>query len=126
MCLTTRLKRQISSNDIECYKVLITDGDKYLSPYIRTSYQIPSDISDNVTEDIEHYNFESTSIYRIYSGFIHCYKYFEHAKHLTKFIIKKPYYNIVIVKCIVPKGTEFYQNCHEICAKRLKFIEVCV
>lgn len=119
MCLTSfREKAYISDKDIICYKVLVIVGNnEFVTPIQRTPVKLGEEM---VAEGIEgkmpvpvYYKIDNGVMYatkkdyQIGEGFIHAYlklPVFEH------YLIDKEgaNYNRVIVKCIIPAGTEFY------------------
>lgn len=119
MCLTSfREKAYISDKDIICYKVLeIVGNNEFVTPIQRTPVKLGEEM---VAEGIEGkmpvpvYHkidngvmYATKKDYQIGEGFIHAYlklPAFEH--YLTD--KEGANYNRVIVKCIIPAGTEFY------------------
>ena len=110
MCLTSfREKAYISDKDIICYKVLeIVGNNEFVTPVQRTPVKLGEEM---VAEGIEgkmpvpvYYKIDEGVMYatkkdyQIGEGFIHAYLKLPNSE----------YYNKVIVKCIIPAGTEFY------------------
>lgn len=144
MCLTSfREKAYISDKDIICYKVLeIVGNDEFVTPVQSTPVKLGEEI---VAEGIEGkmmvpvYHkigegdmFATNKEYHIGAGFIHAYLKLPDAEQYLN-SLDGGFLNKVIVKCIIPAGTEFYlgnQNSsfrslclghldYTICAKRI-------
>lgn len=121
MCLTSfREKAYISDKDIICYKVLeIVGNGEFVTPVQRTPVKLGEEI---VAEGIEgkmpvpSYHkidngvmYGTKKDYQIGEGFIHAYLKLP-SFDFEPYLIGKEgaNYNKVIVKCIIPAGTEFY------------------
>ena len=119
MCLTSfREKAYISDKDIICYKVLdIVGNGEFVTPVQRIPVRLGEEI---VAEGIEGkmpvpvYHkigegdmYATNKDYHIGAGFIHAYL---KLPSFDYYLIGKEgaSYNRVIVKCIIPAGTEFY------------------
>jgi hypothetical protein len=131
MCLISKNGYpSIAEEDIICYKHLhyMTDSSQYRSPYQHTIYEIPSTVTDNANEMIVKVQyFDGTFAYEISSGYIHCYKNLLGVKNNVDWIIKYvkiPRCENVIVECVIPKGTKYWEGIWEICAKTIKLVRI--
>ena len=119
MCLISyREKAYISDKDIICYKVLeIVGNGEFVTPVQRTPVKLGEEM---VAEGIEgkmavpsYHNIDGGNMYamrneyHLVDGFIHAYL---KLPIFERYLIGKEgaNYNNVIVKCIIPAGTEFY------------------
>lgn len=113
-------KVKTATEDIVCWKVLEKTGDNvYRSPYEHYPYKLNTTIKDdgNRVQNIEK---------KIYGGCFHTYMNMEDAfqsmtmsnnevDHIRKRWPGKGYprfncYYSVVVKCIIPKGTKYYEG----------------
>ena len=131
MCLVSRNEApSIAEADIICYKHLcyITNFFQYKSPYQRTVYEVPSTVTDNAEEIVIKRRFaDGTFVHEISSGYIHCYKDLLDAKDNAAWFMKHakmPRCEDVIVECIIPKGTKYWESIWEICAKTIKLVRI--
>ena len=130
MCLFTREKRKIATEDILCYKVLLHNksGNYYTSPYARSykwdidSKKVvsargkieckPLPVYDEVGNPSPYVSSEKTSI--VSGGCFHTFKSFVDAVRLVKYdspLAKwENYYEAEIFECIIPKGTVYYHG----------------
>lgn len=106
----------------------MTDSSQYRSPYQHTVYEIPSTVTDNAEEIVvKRYCTSGTFVHEISSGYIHCYKDLLDAKDNVAWSIKyakMPRCEDVIVKCVIPKGTKYWEGIWEICAKTIKLVRI--
>lgn len=119
MCLTSfREKAYISDKDIICYKVLeIVGNGEFVTPVQRIPVKlgeeiVAGDIEGKMPVPVYHKIGEgdvyaTNKDYQIGEGFIHAYL---KLPSMVYYLIGKEdaSYNRVIVKCIIPAGTEFY------------------
>lgn len=119
MCLTSfREKAYISDKDIICYKVLENVGNgEFVTPVQRIPVKlgeeiVAGDIEGKMPVPVYHKIGEddvyaTNKDYQIGEGFIHAYL---KLPSFDYYLIGKEgaSYNRVIVKCIIPAGTEFY------------------
>ena len=107
MCLTiTNRTPQIAKKDIVCYKVLRHNFLKrsgYTTPYMYTSVTLGELMEDKVPVKIHNSIFLVK--YNLYEGVFHTFKYYSDAVEMCKEDIIG---NSVVVRCIIPKGTEYY------------------
>ena len=128
MCLVTEFPEEVSWRDMTCYKVLEKHNTKYTSPFMGKTYKVPSEVEDDGEEDVEelHFDIKKTAVK---GGFIHSFTSLYAALGLrNKFQQTIVSSDFVVVKCIIPKGTRFYESSSEydICSKKIKLIEECV
>lgn len=118
-----------AKTDIICYKLL--KGDM-TAPYTGFQYDFKEYKANGLFSlliDIEDYiitklHFKRFSMYYFYSvGLIHTYKN-PPLISLTKYVKK---FNKKIFKCIIPKGTYYYESCdsfkNEYASRKLRIIE---
>ena len=101
MCLELLSKKLVAKEDITCYKVVTKRKNKLYTLY--QDYEIQPGIlkaSGTVSEDWEDWEDERRSIRE---GVIHTFAKYDQA--LDEKTGKK---NVVIYKCIIPKGTSYY------------------
>lgn len=134
MCLITDWdKPRIAEEDIICYKFYLKYNYGVLfSPYQGSRAPEIGVITD--TELGEPYKPEETfnqdfyGFNRVDKGF-HSFKTLEGVKHEANRL--EEYYNLVIVKCIIPKGSLYYSGTFKkyyksYCSNSIKLVEVCV
>ena len=114
MCLVTKLSKPfVAKKDIVCYKYLSKRGDDYKTPYRETSVKLGQEMvaDSNETYGGEYNNFKK---YGIEGGFIHA--------TLGR---KDSVDGNIVVKAIIPAGTEFYvgDDAIEVCARKLFITE---
>lgn len=131
MCLTTSPFNYIADNDISVYKVLVKFSpiwEKYEAPY-QHKYKYKKGVNRPDTDEDEIRINQKYGTISISGGFLHAYKTYNFALTGLKDIkMINPETHYCIVKMTVPKGTEYYCNYSEICAKQLiweKEEEVC-
>ena len=117
MCLISKWKfpRKASGN-IECYKVLYKEGNKYITPYMDAEVDI------NKPLKAIGWGITFSNPYEKTAGYIHTYTSLNVAKRLYTGILKD--LNIIIFKCIIPTGTKYHISTggSEYCSKQIKFI----
>lgn len=125
MCLVTEFPEEVSRRDITCYKVLEKHDTEYTSPFMGKTYKVPSEIEDDGEEFVK--SREKKLV--IKGGFIHSFTNLYAAlglrDKLKQTVVSSDF---VVVKCIIPEGTRFYESSggHDYCSKKIKLIEVCV
>ena len=117
MCLiTTKNIPEIAQEDIICYKFYVLhkvkddinlpsyDKDGYLSPY----QGMPAPTINEVTNTLldRAYLSKYTAVYMVGRGF-HSFKYLDDLIHELDFWLSS---DIKIFKCIIPKGTKYYEG----------------
>ena len=106
---------KIADKDIVCYKSLIKEGNKILSPYIRFKYFDVISFKRKTTVTSSHFILEKISFYdknsSMISQGIHSHVVIKHfGKQFGKLYL-----------AIIPKGTEYYYNpqCEEYVSLKL-------
>ena len=117
MCLiTTKDIPEIAQEDIVCYKFYVLhkvkddinlpsyDKDGYLSPY----QGMPAPTINKVTNTLldRAYLSKYTAVYMVGRGF-HSFKYLDDLIEELDFWLS---FDIKIFKCIIPKGTKYYEG----------------
>lgn len=110
MCLVTRLSKPfVAKKDIVCYKYLEKYGDSYRTPYQKSTVKLGEEMTANSNKN---YNgsYNNWRKYGIEGGFIHA--------ALGR---KDGVSGNIVVKAIIPAGTEFYvgDDAIEVCARKL-------
>ena len=130
MCLYTREKRKIATEDILCYKVLLHDmsGGYYVSPYARTykwdinSGKVVAAKGKISCEPLREFDavgnpgpyITSEKTRTVNEGCFHTFKSFSDAVRFTKY--DSPLakwdtdYEMEIFECVIPKGTVYYHG----------------
>lgn len=126
MCLATKTNTpSISTNDIDCYKILIPVGGKLITPY--RDFLFP--VGEVVTDEVEAPEPKSFgNVYLIEAGYFHAYDNIKSAKKLQEGFRRKASKRIEfkVFKAIIPAGTPYFQNeFGDICSKSLKIVEEC-
>lgn len=116
MCLTSVIGEPlIAKEDIKVYKVLEYHADTghYVTPYYGKVVKSPSDVMSTYDEEEDIKYSDVLEGYEIGKGFIHSF-----LSHKDTGV----YYNCVVVKGIIPKGTEYYVGCfvEDVCSKELR------
>lgn len=133
MCLYSLKKTPlVAKKDITCYKVLsyVDEDGHYISPmyYFHWFTGNPNPEVIYHISQFEHHDVRCWFFgkFKIGTGFFHTYQYLEEAKKLKHIIGLK---NYCIVKCIIPKGTEYYvgyddsqKDCYA--SKQLKIVKI--
>ena len=128
MCLiTTKNIPEIAQEDIVCYKIYILIEDELLSPYQGSPAPAINKVTNTLLDRAYLSNYRGA--YMISKGF-HSFKYLD---DLIKELDFWQSYDIKIFKCIIPKGTKYYEgkfnNSPSYCSESIKLIElieVCV
>lgn len=129
MCLYSKNKEPfIAKEDIVCYKILVKTKIPcvYKTPIIRTKViKIPFFKKLFKAEGSQRVIFSFLSsvagMYEVSGGFIHTYKEIEHAK----FYVNGEWFyedECVIFKCIIPKGTHYYESETEYASEGIKIL----
>ena len=121
MCLiTNNLHKYIAEKDIVCYKIVNLRGNEITSYWFEFPYELNRKYTTQVLQPIP----APYDNIRIEKGF-HSYRNLYTAKgdiwlSLIESLPK------VIVKCIVPKGSEHYINSQEMVSNQIIIVEICV
>lgn len=110
MCLITSLTKPfVAKKDIICYKYLNKCGDVYSTPMQKVDVKLCEKMVADTKRSYERGDWNNCQKHEIGDGFIHA------------TLGSSPMLCNVIVKAIIPAGTEFYidDNCTEICAREL-------
>lgn len=111
MCLVTRLTKPfVAKKDIVCYKHLRKYGNRYTTPFQKVDVELGKEIVAKTKRKYEGEKWNNFRKHNIEGGFIHAL--------LGR---KKNMDGDVVVKAIIPAGTEFYvgDDCIEVCARKL-------
>ena len=123
MCLYSWKAKKKAENDIECYKVLKYDQNGILSSPFQESFkwEVGKEYKDE----------RAKLLYRgeVNEGYFHSYNSYMTAFNacVNDFNSKR---RLIIARCIIPKGTYFYQGIHSsggregYASKSLKIVEV--
>lgn len=119
MCLlTNNLHKYIAEKDIVCYKIVYLQGKKIISFWFDFPYELNKKYTTQVLQPI----FTKKGNILIEKGF-HSYRNLYTAKGDVWFSLME---SLVIVKCIVPKGSEYYINNKEMVSNQIIIVEICV
>ena len=112
MCLSTGIKKLVAQRDITCYKVLKTNGNKYLTPYRNTKVELNKEL----VADEPEYDYGERNSYSIGTGYIHALLCFNVDDLSCDFGD-----GAMAFKAIIPAGTEFFidGNLSQICARKM-------
>lgn len=120
MCLiTNNIRRYIAEKDIVCYKIVNIRDTEIISYWFDFIYELNKKYTTQVLQPIPAPN----GSIRIEEGF-HSYRNIYAAK-------KELYYSLmkslptVIIKCIVPKGSEYYIDSDEMVSNQIIIVEIC-
>jgi len=115
MCLNTKTSVcSVAESDIKCYKVLLWNDGKFMTPYQKTQIQkivVDGKIPFFADGEIDITVFDGSNNYAIGKGFIHTYKSLPSAwslKNHIGFINPENIYRIF--ECEIPKGTKYYEG----------------
>lgn len=118
MCLICENKPQIAQKDFSVYKIFTVDN---LSPYQRMDYSHyigkRFDVYDN--ECITRMTELSDYYINVYGGFVHSFVNLKNAEGEIDFLSQFEMGHFIIRKCIVPKGTKYYQSSTEVASKSI-------
>jgi hypothetical protein len=84
----------IANKDIVCYKFLDVDGDRIVSPYRKFIY--------NFNETYSTYHSLKVINDNVHEGY--------HSYTKLKIVVRQACNRNIIVRCIIPKGSEYYIN----------------
>ena len=134
MCLYTKqTEPKIAQEDIICYKFYRRCNEILFSPYrgfaapeigivTNTKLEKPYRPEDNNFYIHNYYGFK-----RVEEGF-HSFKTLEEVKHKVNGYRNN--LNLVIFKCIIPRGSSYYEGIFDkyesYCSNSIKLVEVCV
>lgn len=113
ICNKTEFKRKIAETDIPCYKVMRFENGQYYTPYYNMQMEIGMRY-DNMDEETITDEVKSIDIWwgdwdkfkEIKGGFFHSYiNFYSATQQLNKNKVNDVGYHII--KCIIPKGTEY-------------------
>lgn len=131
MCLyTNRWKPLIAKEDIICYKILVKTKNPfvYRTPVIRTKViKIPffkrtfKAKGNRRITFVALSNYIDTGLYEVSEGFIHTYKEIKSAKHQINYNLYED--ECVIFKCIIPKGTCYYESDNEYASEKIEILD---
>lgn len=120
MCLiTNNLHKYIAEKDIVCYKIVNLRDNKIISYWYDFIYELNKKYTIPVLQPI----FRKNGNIRIEKGF-HSYRNL----YIAKYYICYDMFNLlpeIIVKCIVPKGSEYYINSKEMVSNQIIIVEIC-
>ena len=108
MCLiTTKDIPEIAQEDIVCYKLYKLRDNKLLSPYREVVAPNINEVTNTVLGKARFpYYLDNSVKYLVNKGF-HSFKYID---DLIKELHFWQSYDIKIFKCIIPKGTKYYEG----------------
>lgn len=112
MCLiTTKDIPEIAQEDIVCYKLYKLRDNKLLSPYREVVAPNINEVTNTVLDRACVFNYKGNHVnYSVSRGF-HSYKNISNSKEELRFWIHfLAYSNVRIFKCIIPKGTKYYEG----------------
>ena len=119
MCLlTNNLHKYIAEKDIVCYKIVYLQGKKIVSFWYDFPYELNRKYTTQVLQPIPMPNGDI----RIKKGF-HSYRNLNTARRDIWLSLME---SLVIVKCIVPKDSEYYINSKEMVSNQIIIVEICV
>ena len=112
MCLiTTKNIPKIAQEDIVCYKYYRfkkKDGKSELfSPYYKAPVPNLNEIVSTELDELPEPTDPSKDLYCIINKGFHSFKYLD---DLTKELYFWPLFDVKIFKCIIPKGTKYYEG----------------
>lgn len=112
MCLiTTKNIPEIAQEDIVCYKLYKLRDNKLLSPYREVVAPNINEVTNTVLDRACVFSYKGNHVnYSVSRGF-HSYKNISNSKEELRFWIHfLAYSNVRIFKCIIPKGTKYYEG----------------
>ena len=119
MCLlTNNLHKYIAEKDIVCYKIVYLQGKEIISFWYDFPYELNRKYTTQVLQPIPMPNGDI----RIEKGF-HSYRNLNIAKGDIWLSLME---SLVVVKCIVPKDSEYYINSKEMVSNQIIIVEICV
>ena len=118
MCLlTNNLHKYIAEKDIVCYKIVYLQGKEIISFWYDFIYELNRKYTTQVLQPIP----APYDNIRIEKGF-HSYRNLDTAKGDIWLSLME---SLTIVKCIVPKGSEYYINNKEMVSNQIIIVEIC-
>ena len=118
MCLlTNNLYKYIAEKDIICYKIVYLQGKEIISFWYDFPYELNRKYTTQVLQPIPMPNGDIS----IEKGF-HSYRNLDTAKGDVWLSLME---SLVIIKCIVPKGSEYYINSKEMVSNQIIIVEIC-
>ena len=118
MCLiTNNTRKYIAEKDIVCYKIVNLRGKEITSYWFEFPYELNRKYTTQVLQPIPMLNGDI----RIEKGF-HSYRNLNTAKGDIWLSLME---SLVVVKCIVPKGSEYYINSKEMVSNQIIIVEIC-
>lgn len=118
MCLlTNNIHKYIAEKDIVCYKIVYLQGKKIISFWFDFLYELNRKYTTQVLQPI----FTKKGNICIEKGF-HSYRNLDIAKGDVWLSLIE---SLAIVKCIVPKGSEYYINSKEMVSNQIIIVEIC-
>lgn len=119
MCLiTNNTRKYIAEEDIVCYKVVNIQDTKIISYWFGFPYELNRKYTTQVLQPM----FMKNGTILIEEGF-HSYRNLTTAKEESMLSLCDPH---IIVKCIVPKGSEYYISSKSMVSNQIIIIEKCV
>ena len=112
MCLiTTKDIPEIAQEDIVCYTLYKLRDNKLLSPYREVVAPNINEVTNTVLDRACVFSYKGNHVnYSVSRGF-HSYKNISNSKEELRFWIHfLAYSNVRIFKCIIPKGTKYYEG----------------
>ena len=108
MCLiTTKNIPEIAQEDIVCYKFYKLRENKLFSPYKEVLAPNINEVANTVLDRVYLYEYGGNNpTYMITRGF-HSFKYLDDLIKELDFWLS---YDTMIFKCIIPKGTKYYEG----------------
>lgn len=120
MCLlTNNTYKYTAEKDIVCYKIVNLRDKEITSYWFKFSYELNRKYTTQVLQPI----FTKNGDIRIEKGF-HSYRNLGIAKDYIYYDM----FNLlpeIIVKCIVPKGSEYYINSQEMVSNKIIIVGIC-
>ena len=116
MCLKSiKTTPDIAQEDIVCYKIV---NFNYKSPYYSLEYSVNTTYINNMESEITSYG----DGVKVGGGYYHTFK---ETESVVKYLETRGSFNrrTHLLRCIIPKGTEYYQNEFEYASRALKVIE---
>lgn len=112
------LDMKVATEDICCYKILYRlDETTLVSPFIGFKYDFGAVYS--IAKPLQKIPYLYANV--VIDGF-HSYKLQLSARNATFFVNSSD--KAVIVKCVIPKGSEYFENAHEFVSSSLQMTEI--
>lgn len=120
MCLiTNNTRKYIAEKDIVCYKIVNIRDTEIISYW----YGFPYELNKKYTIQVLRPIFMKNDDIRIEEGF-HSYRNLDIAKGYV-YCSMLNLLPEIIVKCIVPKGSEYYISSDEMVSNQIIIVEIC-